>query len=223
MARTGRPLRLVSKIAAPTPDDPDRQLTVAELIYERMEQTGTRAELCAIACGCSRVGVQKWLRDGENACTKAAKGHLLTPNEVRLRDFVINTRMAHAKWIQSRLLLHAQIAAGGLVIGKVIEEVDPTDLDEHGKPKVLKRRMESSKALPSAESLRWELERLAKDVDGQRIFAPRVEVTGADGGPVEVESREDRAARLASELAAFQSGAEAQRALDGDCESNGSA
>lgn len=62
--------------------------------------------------------------------------------------------------------------------------------------------MKQHKALPDAAAIRWELERLARDEEGQRMFQPRVELTGADGGPVEIEevTPEEHARRMMAEL-----------------------
>lgn len=234
MPRTGRPTKLTSTVAVPgIGDEPERAVTCADRICELIEQHGMRAELCARDVGVDRKTVESWMAQGARAAEKHAKGELLSIMETRFRDFLLNTRAAHSRWTHRHLALLDDIAAGGLVIGKVIEKVDPTrkadgskvaEGEPNPRPYVIERRMESAKALPDAKALQWLLERQARDDDGQRIFAPRVEVTGADGGPVEVESREARAERLASELASFQAGAEAQRALDTDRESaNGQA
>lgn len=220
MARTGRPLKLASLVDAPTPEQPARRLTVAAFICETMEQTGLRAELCARAAGLGRRTIEMWMADGAKAETKRNQGRSLTPNEQRLYDFLRSTRAAHAAWIAEMLEVHRSIAAGGLTMSKVIQEVDPTQqvaqADGTMGPKVLKRRSETSRTLPEAKALEWELERLARDEEGNRIFAPRVEVTGVDGGPVLTDDKDARADALARELEAFQRGAEAQREVDGE-------
>lgn len=219
----GRPSKLTHKITIPADgDEPERVVTCAERIYELMEADGFRAELCARDVGTTRKTIESWMAQGARAEEKADKGHLLYPQEQRFLTFLLTTRAMHQRWIRKNMALHASVAKGGLVLGEVTEEVDPTDLDSAGKPKVLKRRVKSSKALPDAQRLEWQLERLATDENGKRFLSPRVEVTGADGGPVTVEDRETREARLAADLLAFQQGADAQKALDTDREySNG--
>lgn len=225
----GRPSKLGSRITIPAvygPDnallEPERQTTVGERICELMAATGTRATLCAEAVNCDRKSIATWLSAGSRAEQKQSRGHLLTPPEQRYLDFLLATRASHARWIHDKLALHDQVASGGLVLGKIIEKVDPTRLDESGRPLVLERRVEQARTLPDAAALRWELERLALGEDGERIFAPRLEVTGADGGPIEVESQDERADRMAAELTAYQQGLADQRAREAELGQGGS-
>lgn len=221
--KKGRPTKLRQRVPAPTKEDPDRRLTVGELVWELMETHGTRATLCAEQAGVDRATIRSWLKHGEDALVKHDKGHLLTPDDQLHLDFLIGTRAAHAAWIHTKKKLHSDIADGGLTITEVIQEVDPTQEvtrpDGSKSPKVLKTRTKTQRLLPDPVALRWELERLAVDDEGARIFAPRVEVTGADGGPIELEDKETRAAVIAAELAAFQMGADAGKA---EVERNGS-
>jgi hypothetical protein len=219
----GRPSKLASRITIPEIKDPsgtvsapERTITCADRIYELMEARGTRAELCAREIGLERKSVESWLRHGSRAEEKRAKSLPLTPQERAYLDFLLNTRAAHQRWIHSRLEVHGQIAAGGLVIGEITETVDPTRTTEDGKPVVLERKVKQRKALPDTKAIEWELERLARDEEGDRMFSPRVEVTGADGGPIETESREDREERLASELRAYQQGLADQQAREAE-------
>lgn len=216
-ARKGAPSKVNHMTAAPTEADPHRRLRVGDYIAELMENTGRRASLCGLQAGVGRRTVDGWLKAAGEAEDKDAKGHLLTPDEVRLLEFLRQTRMAHARWASRQLDALTSIAKGGLVIGKVVEKVDPTrkadgtpmprDAPAGTAPFVLERKVEQSRALPNEQAIRWLLERLAVDEDGQRVFAPRVEVTGADGGPVEVEDSTVRARRLLDQAEAFVQGA----------------
>lgn len=233
MPRTGRPLRLGSHVTSPQhgqPGEPgyrpERTLTVAERIYELMGDNGTRAELCGVDAGVDRRTVVAWMTAGARAEEKRFKGHLLTPKEQHVYDFLLNTRAAHARWVHRNITVLSQLAAGGLVVGKIVEEVDPSlpeidplsgqpvlDRDGKPRPKVIKRRIEQQRQAPSESSLRWLLERLARDEDGQRMFAQRVEVTGADGAPLAGdEDRTAREDRLAAELLAYAEGYNARQA-----------
>lgn len=220
MAPMGRPLKITTPITAPTEAEPHRRITVADAICEEMEATGLRAELCCRSVGVSRKTIEAWMAEGARACEKHDKGHLLDRNERLRRDFLLNTRLAHARWIKVRLDLHHSIARGELVTGYVIEEIDPTKkevVDGKERPLVTKRTVRQSRTLPDVKALEWELERLARDEDGERILAARLEVTGAEGGPLEVST--DPAARarsIAAEAEAFVRGLEEQRARDAE-------
>lgn len=219
----GRPSKLASRITIPEIRDAagavisaERSITAADRICELMEARGTRAELCAREIGLERKTIETWLRHGARAEDKREKHQPLSPEERAYLDFLLNTRAAHQRWIHARLEMHGQIAAGGLVIGEITETVDPTRTTDDGKPVILERKVKQRKALPDTKAIEWELERLAHDEDGARMFQPRVELTGADGGPIETESREDREARLAAELRAYQQGLEDQRAREAE-------
>lgn len=221
--RRGRPSKLASRITIPEIRDtagaiiaPERSVTAADRICELMEARGTRAELCAREIGLERLTVDTWLRKGARAEEKHGKAQTLTPEERSYLDFLMNTRAAHQRWIHARLEMHGQIAAGGLVIGEITETVDPTRTTEDGKPVVLERKVKQRKALPDTKAIEWELERLAHDENDARMFQPRVEVTGADGGPIETESREERETRLAAELRAYQQGLADQAAREAE-------
>lgn len=216
MARPRIPTKLWHLTVAPTEEQPDRTLTVEAYICELMEATGRRAALCAAEAGVSRRTVEMWLSAGAKAETKDAQGKLLYPDERRLLGFLRNTRAAHARWTAENLRLHRQIAAGGLTIAEVIQEVDATrkadgtpvrDGEPNPRPFVVKTRTKSTRLLPDKRALEWELERLALDDDGNRLFAPRVEVTGAEGGPVEtIDVDQAAAAKLIAEFDAFAQG-----------------
>lgn len=209
----GRPTKLGQSILVPTRENPTRKIKIGERICELIEQYGIRATMCSDMAGVTRTTIRSWLKKGEDAEIRHGKGHLLTPDDQRHLDFLIGTRTAHSNWIASKLDTHAQIAAGGLTITEVVQEVDPTEEvtrpDGSKGPKILKTRTKTQRLLPNATAIEWELERMAVDEDGARIFASRVEVTGEGGGPVIVDDKEERAASLARELAAFQAGADA--------------
>lgn len=224
--KMGRPTKLRQLIAAPTDDNPTRKIRIGDYVCELMTIHGTSAVTCAEHAGVARNTIKHWLRLGADAEQRDLKGRPLTPDDVLHRDFLIATRAAHAKWIHDRTMTHAQMATGGLTVTEVVQEVDPTqqvdDPERPGRkrPLVLKSRTKTRRMLPDAKAIEWELERLALDEDGNRMFAARVEVTGADGGPVQLEDKDARAAALAAELAAFQAGAESARELE--AERNGS-
>jgi hypothetical protein len=199
---TGAPLALNKRIVVPTADGGSRRTTVLQAIVDHVEQTGVRPTLAAHAGNMTREQVARWLTAAARYAERAERGHHLTHNEQTILRFAHQCAAAKERWIASRLETHRQIAAGGLTLAEVVETVDPTQRDENGQPLVLHRRVRTSRTLPDPRAIEWELTRLGKE-EG---FAERTEVTGAEGGPIEVESREDREARIERELLAYQQG-----------------
>lgn len=220
----GRPPLL--KAPSPVPVDPDKpdgpKLSFADAIYQSMRTSGLSAPRCAQIVGLPRQTVSLWLMEGRKASERQARGAHLTVAEERHADFFNGTGQAHAEWIRDQQELHHSVAAGGITVTETEVEVDPTEMVrdvEHGRvverPKILKRRIRSKTTLPDARAIEWELERLARSGDPERHrdgvavddYATRVEITGADGGPIEVGSLSDEASRLAAEAEAFVAGA----------------
>lgn len=218
--KMGRPTKLRQLVTVPVDGNETRKIRIGQHVCELIESYGLRPTLMADMAGVDRATIRSWLKKGSEAEIKAEKGHLLTPDEQHHLDFLIETRAAHARWMADRLGTHTSIAKGGLTISEVIQEVDPTTIvtrdDGSRGPKILKTRTKTQRLLPDPISLRWELERLATDVDGARVFAPRVEVTGEGGGPVIVDDKEERGAALARELAAFQAGVDTAAAIEAE-------
>jgi len=214
----GRPTRLNQRSGLQRDDG--THISIADAIYQAMETTGLSATRCAETLGLPRSTVNDWLVDGRRAAQAQQRGRPLTTHEERLAAFSTETVAAHARWIKAQQELHHSIAAGGLMLSKVVERVDQTTMvrDEHGveRPKVVERRVETSRTLPDARAIEWELERLARE-----DFTPRVEVTGAEGGPVRVDTG-SMAGQLAAEIDAYVAGAADQAQADDRSSSNGS-
>lgn len=199
---TGAPLALNKRVTIPTADGGSQRVTVREAITRQVEATGLRPTLCAHAGQVTREQVSRWLVNASRYAERAERGHHLTHNEQTILRFAHEAAAAKERWIARQLDTHRQIAAGGLTTAEVVETVDPTHLDQQGRPVVVARRVRSQRTLPDARAIEWELARLAKD-EG---FAERTELTGVDGAAIEVESREDREERLERELLAYQQG-----------------
>lgn len=204
---TGRPCKLHHRIAAPTDEDASRVITIAEFIPEQMAANGRSAVAQADLAGLDRVTIQAWIRKGAAAEVRKGQNKLLYPDEVRFLDFLIATRAAHSRWAATQLATHHSIANGGLSTVEVTEKVNPLVLvagaDGQERPQVIERRVKTTRLLPDVKALEWELEHLARDE-----FPRRIEVTGKDGGPVEVAetSLEDRARSLMAEVDAYELG-----------------
>jgi hypothetical protein len=204
----GAPLALNKRITIPDGEGGSIRTTTSQAIIRHIETTGLRPTLCSAAGQVTREQIVKWINDANRYTQRAERGQHLTENERTILRFATDCHAAKERWITRQLDTHRSIAAGGLTTAEVVETVDPTQQGPDGRPLVVSRRVKTTRLLPDARAIEWELARLAKD-EG---FAERTEVTGADGGPVETESREDREARLEAELTAFQQGVAAAEA-----------
>jgi hypothetical protein len=204
----GAPLALNKRITIPDGEGGSTRLTASQAIIRHIEQTGLRPTLCSNIGQVSRDQISRWINDAKRHAERHERGQHLTENERTILRFAQDCTAAKERWITRQLDTHASISAGGLTTAEVVETVDPTQQGPDGRPLVVSRRVKTTRLLPDARAIEWELARLAKD-EG---FAERTEVTGADGGPVETESREDREARLEAELTAFQQGVAAAEA-----------
>lgn len=193
---TGHPTKLTHRISAPTDENPLRTVTVGEYICEMIATTGRRPGACAAAAGVSRRACDQWLVDAKSAEVRQQEGKLLYPQERLVLDFLLKVRLAQSRWVAERIETHKQIASGGLTTVEVIEKTDPTETvtndDGERVPKVLERRVKTTRLLPDARAIEWELKMLAGDE-----FAERLELTGADGGPIRTEDARVEAAELA--------------------------
>lgn len=202
---TGRPSKLNHRItvAGVNPEDPPRTLTCAEFIYEHMEATGRSAHSCAALIPVDRHTIQGWLSAGTEAENHKTQGWTLNRTEQEFLDFLTRTRRAHSLWIADRNRIVASLASGGLQETKEVIKVDPTrqqdgtPMQPGGVPFVLERKVETKRLLPDLAAVKLQLERLARDE-----WSPRIEVTGADGGPldVDVSTREQRVRETMAEL-----------------------
>lgn len=212
-------LGLNRRIIVPDGEGGSTRMYVSEAIIREVRATGMRPGLCAHAGRTNQWRVNYWIREGAKLAQRVERGELLDEGERVLARFVYDLENAKSEWIAEQVRLHSSIAGGGLTTAEVIEQVDPSQPDAQGRPTVVNRRVKTTRLLPDARAIEWGLERLARD-EG---FAPRTEVTGVDGGPIEIESREDRESRLIAELRAFKDGAAEQAKLDAERKSaNGS-
>lgn len=220
----GRPTKLHHRIEVKDAGSEAQVVTVGERIVDLVARYGMTPSLAGREAGVTADAVWKWIRAGREHMQERDRGKPLYAEELALIDFVSNLDQARAVYLRDQLDLHEQIARGGLVIQEVVREVDPTELvpdpadptGEKRMPKVLKSRTKSTRLLPDLKALQWNIERksrqLADPVTGE-IDTPdeglgsRVEVTGADGGPVEVDDKRERAKSMLREIEALKAGA----------------
>lgn len=232
MAPTGRPRTLARLIDVPTDiEGTAERMTIAEAIHREIEATGLQPQIACQKFGVVRELCWNWIKEANDVRAKQTKGHYLTATDLQVLRFHDGCLAAKARWIAERLRIHQTIAAGGALVTEIVEEVSPSQpeldaagqpvLDAAGRPRplVLKRRVKQSRTLPDVRALEWELATLAK----KEGFAPRVEVTGDEGGPVVVESIVDRALRLDAEIEAYTQGLDDGRAREQEATSDGRA
>lgn len=221
MAKMGRPTKLHHRIEVRDPGvDTPKQTTVAERIHELVARTGCTPSLAGREAGVSAEAVWQWIRKGREHRIELERGKPLYAHELALVDFVQGLDTARGVYLRDQLELHEQLARGGLVVQEITQEVDPTDLvrgaDGVERPKVLKSKTKSTRLLPDAKALQWNIERKSraiKDPQSGEDVAPdeglgsRVEVTGEGGGPVEVDDKRERARQMLAEIEAFKKGA----------------
>lgn len=212
----GRPdtLTTLVDLPPPQPGQAARRTTVGDAICAEVERLGCSAGMAARRCPAriSAQAVYKWINEGRDAAAKAEAGQKLTKAEQRLAAFVDSFDRANASYLARQLALHEQIAEGTLTTAEVVEEVDPTqivdraDLPEGRGPKVLKRRVKTTRMLPNAEAIRWNIERKSRGDDKAGIpdehLGPAIEVNATVEQP-------DKTADLARQLLA-----EAEKAAD---------
>lgn len=137
-------------------------------------------------CGLDQSVVREWLRRGTAVSADIFGGRRLmgdlTRHERKCFEFVQLTAQAEADGKAYLLGLAEQVARGGFVVETVTEKVDPTKLVD-GKPVVLERTTKRTLAAPDGPMIRW---RLAARWPAE--FRNRVEITGAEGGPVQVDA-----------------------------------
>lgn len=155
-------------------------------------RTGVSERTAAAYAGLPHSTVATWSRTGVQAAEKEPKDR--TPHERRCLEF--STKLAKSK-------SDAVIGWAGIVStiarGGAPHHLDPND---ENSPMIEPTDTEKSLALKAAT---WMLERRAKDE-----FSTRIEVTGADGGALAVQTTFD--ADLATRMAALDAAATLARA-----------
>jgi hypothetical protein len=159
-------------------------VTVIDRVVETL-QANAFIHDAAARSGLATETLRQWRRKGVEAQAALLSGKKKRSDlDTHTRRCVeLASKMERAEADARVLLLGAitTMARGGLEQSRTVEKVDATTGD------VLERTEERRKLLPDPRSITWLLShRYPAD------FAPRIEVTGPDGGPVQVESARDR-------------------------------
>lgn len=146
----------------------------------------------AARCGVAVDTYRGWLREGTRLRAALTAGTYIDEDgrprtrgqlrkaERQLVELAETVEQAETEGRLMLLGLAEQLSRGGLEAGEetVVETVTPQG------SVVTERRRKSSRTLPDGAMIRWRLERRFPQDFGTR----RVELTGADGGPVQVEA-----------------------------------
>lgn len=163
-------------------------------------RTGHYVETTAAMTGLSKQSMYSWLKIGARNHDKPVSK--LTAHEQRCIRFLDAVEQAQADAEDRDLLRHAALARGGLERRTVIERTN-------AEGNLVERTTKVETLPPDARAIEWRLERRHPEKWGRRSS---IEVTGKDGGPLELTT-EERADRLAEDAALFLAGAAAATEL----------
>lgn len=189
------------------PLHPELNIDTADAIVNAV-RAGAFIDTAAAAAGIPRGTLNTWLTVGARTATAVASGEkdpdTLTPYEQALRDFSLRINKAFAEWdIEANAQLQ-QLSRRH--VGKT-----STVITRDATGQVIEQTTRSEEVEPDWRIIAWRLERKDWGRYGPRL---RSEVTGKDGGPIEMADRTSalldvvREAR-AQEAAALGSGADA--------------
>jgi hypothetical protein len=202
----GRPSPIDAQ--AGTRDD-GTPITVAEVITNAL-RTGSYFEQAAATAGVGKETGYGWLRTAGRLRIRARGKALssLTPrptaHERRCVAFSDSVAEAESSWEVTALAGLERLARGGITTTKTVTKRGPAAADGSPGP-VLEVTTTVEQLAPSAQVLEWRLERRFPSRYGRRV-----EVTGAEGGPIAL-SMEERAEALADTLTAHLANLEAAK------------
>jgi transposase len=181
----GRPPLDLHKPIAQVPDGQGGTRAVSRLdrVREVYRVCGFDKDAAA-RCGVGVDTYRGWLRDGTRLRAAIAAGTTtrsrLRKGERDLVELAETVEQAETEGRLTMLALAEQLSRGGIEMGEetVVESVTPQGNT------VTERRRKTSRTLPDGAMIRWRLERRFPEDFGTR----RLEVTGAGGGPVKVET-----------------------------------
>lgn len=189
----GRPSKL-TQVVRQRPDGTD--VTAGDEFIERI-RLGLSHDQAAASANLDRRTVIRWRQAAAAARQKQLANQIITAREADLIEFCHNLERAEADAETSRLGVIERAAMGGAVV----TETYRTQRRVNGQMTVVEERTVTKTLRPEWTAAAWWLERRLP----QR-YARRVELTGADGGPIAVE---DRARDLSDSLRDFLAGAAA--------------
>lgn len=184
--RRGRPSEIDSVIGRhPHTHDP---VTVSDRIIETI-RLGGYMETAAARAGVHKQTVYGWLDTGAKTFKRlnagTAKPSDLTEHEWRCLEFSEAVDLAEADSEVEQLALLAELGQGGRQVTSTTTRTTP---GPQGAPDVVvDRTTKTETLLPDARVLMWRLERRHP----ARYGRTRVEISGPEGGPLDVEHHAD--------------------------------
>lgn len=181
----GRPPINLHAVIASVPDGAGgtRDVTRLDRVREVYRVCGFDKDAAA-RCGVGVDTYRGWLRDGTRLRAELAAGTKtrgrLRKADLQLVELAETVEQAETEGRLTMLALTEQLSRGG------IEQVEETtkELATPTGNVVLERRRKTTRTLPDGAMIRWRLERRFPEDFGTR----RVEVTGAGGGPLQIET-----------------------------------
>jgi hypothetical protein len=139
---------------------------------------GTPISYAAESVGVSTRTVQRWRSRGYEALVAREAGEPVDESELPYLRLYEQSEQAHAQGVVHNLALIAKSARGGTVI----EETTRTYRDAETGEIVTEKSVRRSP--PDWRAAAWMLERIGGP---EFVRSPQVQVTGANGGPVQIE------------------------------------
>lgn len=180
----GRPSRLneTFRVIEAEGNTPERIITVGDRIVQLLNQ-GNYLETAARSVGIHRDTLFGWLEVAREA--RHATGRK-TKHQQECIAFSDAVEQAQGEAEAKDLVLLEGLARGGL-------ELRTQVVRESADGQVVGRETRTEVTLPDHRVIEWRLERRFPDRWGRR----RMELTGPDGGPVQVEITEEQGAQMA--------------------------
>lgn len=173
-----------------------KPITVIERACETLSFAGTLDDAAA-RCGTTTALLRRWVEVGQGAIADVLGGRRrhrdLSRDERECAEFAAHTASAEAEG-RMRLVARAQQRANG---GETFTTIRERVTGEGANAKVIERTTTTEVAEPSDSMIQFLLSRRWPKTWGG---AQRLELTGADGGPVEIETNSP-ADRLLADLA----------------------
>lgn len=200
----GRPPKLDQVLRTRRRDGATVDVTIADHIIEAM-RLGDYIESAAQSAGVDKRSVYEWMRVGADlsrrmhrATERGIRAPKATAHEKRCLEFSHAIAQATEEWHLATIGTLEQMARGGRTIQTTTEKraIDATT----GVETVVERTVRTEVLQPSIQAIEWRLRHRFP-----KRYSERLEVTGAEGGPIEL-SIEERAAGLASQLRAYLDG-----------------
>jgi hypothetical protein len=146
-------------------------VTAADHLLDRI-RLGAELQTACDSAGLSRATLHNWRLRGGRARAEAVEGVRLKAADRRLVEFVDALERAEAEAEVNRLAIISRAAQGGAVVTKTTTKYNAAG-------DVLERTVVTETLRPEWTAAAWWLERRKP-----RLYARRLEVTGAEGAPL---------------------------------------